>query len=102
MEYATDESDTDLEELPIFLPVSQPEQIVTLDNSLAEGDCQEITLLNARVGEEQEANQASPPRNIVEDLLPQSGLSPLAPAFSPPIPASSASSASSNALTENQ
>lgn len=53
------ESDTDSEELPMFLSVSQSKQIVTLDNGLAEGDSQKVTLLKGRVGEEQKADKAN-------------------------------------------
>ena len=54
--------------------------------------------LNETAGEEHEADQASLPRNI-EENSPQSGLSPLAPTFSPSI---SVSSESSDALADNQ
>eukprot|EP00112_Aurelia_sp_Birch-Aquarium-sp1_P025775 Seg8770.1 transcript_id=Seg8770.1/GoldUCD/mRNA.D3Y31 product="hypothetical protein" protein_id=Seg8770.1/GoldUCD/D3Y31 len=81
-EHAADESDTDSEELPMFLPAFQPEPIVTLDNSSSEEDNPEITVRNEAASEE-EADQASLQRNIEENLPSQSGLSPLAPTFSP-------------------
>ena len=97
-ERATDESDADSEEFPMFLPAFQPEPIVT-DNTSSNEDNQEVTQLNETAGEEPEADQASPPRNIEEHSPPQSGLSPLAPTFSPSI---SVSSESSDALADNQ
>lgn len=81
-EHAADESDTDSEELPMFLPAFQPEPIVTLDNSSSEEDNPEVTVRNEAASEE-EADQASLQRNIEENLPSQSGLSPLAPTFSP-------------------
>ena len=97
-EHATDENDTDSEELPMFLPAFQPEPIVT-DNSSSEEDNQEVTQLNETAGEEHEADQSSLPSNIEESSPPQSGLSPLAPTFSPSV---SVSSESSDAVADNQ
>ena len=93
------ESDTDSEDLPIFVPVFQPERMATPDNSSADGENQGATLPNIMADDEQEADQASPPPSIAEDSLSQSELSPLAPSFSPSI---SVSSELSNESTENR
>ena len=93
------ESDTDSEDLPIFVPVFQPERMATPDNSSADGENQGAILPNIMADDEQEADQASPPPSIAEDSLSQSELSPLAPAFSPSI---SVSSELSNESTENR
>ena len=84
MDHITIHSDTDSEELHMFLPIFLPEEIVISDNSSAKGDYEEAIPLNTTVGED----HAGLPQNVVEDLLSQSGLSPLSPAFSPSFPVS--------------
>ena len=99
IEHDTDGSDTDSEDLPIFLSVFQPERIVAPDDSSAVGANQGATLPDIMADNEQEADLASLPQSIAEDSLSQSELSPIAPAFSPP---SSVSSESSNGSGNNR
>ena len=97
----TDESDTDSEELPTFLPAFQPEPSVMLSDQLTERNNQEHAPLNEMVREEQEVDQTSPSSNTEVDLPSPPALSPLAPAFSPS-PASSPGSSPTSAQRQPQ